>query len=157
MSKINVGIADTTFARVDMGRMAINEIENTTSNVKIIRYTVPGMKDLPVACKILFDQHECEMCLALGMPGPDDKDKVCAHEASQGIIMCQLMTGKHIIECFVHEDEANTPEDLIKVCDNRAREHAQNVLKLLFEKDWLNKNAGLGLRQGYPDVGPIKP
>ena len=157
MSKINVGIVDTTFARIDMGRMAINEIENTTSNVKIIRYTVPGMKDLPVACKILFDQHECEMCLALGMPGPDDKDKVCAHEASQGIIICQLMTGKHIIECFVHEDEANTPEELIKVCDNRAREHAQNVLKLLFEKDWLNKNAGLGLRQGYPDVGPIKP
>ncbi len=156
MSKITVGIVDTTFARVDMGRMAINEIENTTSNVNLIRYTVPGMKDLPVACKILFDQHECEMCLALGMPGPDDKDKVCAHEASQGIIMCQLMTGKHIIECFVHEDEAKTPDELIKVCDNRAREHAQNVLKLLFEKDWLNKNAGMGLRQGYPDVGPIK-
>ena len=157
MSKINIGIVDTTFARVDMGRMAIDEIENSTSKVKIIKYTVPGMKDLPVACKILFDQHECEMCLVLGMPGADDKDKVCAHEASQGIIICQLMTGKHIIECFVHEDEAKTPDELIKVCDNRAREHAQNVLKLLFEKDWLKKNAGMGLRQGYPDVGPIKP
>ena len=157
MSKINVGIADTTFARVDMGAMAINEIESTTSRMRLIRYTVPGMKDLPVACKILFDQHNCEMCLALGMPGSADIDKVCAHEASQGIIMCQLMTGKHIIECFVHEDEAETPEELIKVCDNRAREHAQNVLKLLFDKEWLEKNAGKGLRQGYPDPGPIKP
>ena len=157
MSKFNVGVADTTFARVDMGAMGINEIENTTSRIKLIRYTVPGMKDLPVACKILFDQYECEMCLALGMPGPAEKDKVCAHEASQGLIMCQLMTGKHIIECFVHEDEAETPEELIKVCDNRAREHDQNVIKLLFEKEWLERNAGKGLRQGYPDAGPIKP
>ena len=156
MSKINVGIADTTFARVDMGAMAIDEIENTTSRMRLIRYTVPGMKDLPVACKILFDQHNCEMCIALGMPGAAEIDKVCAHEASQGIIMCQLMTGKHIIECFVHEDEAETPEELIKVCDNRAREHAQNVIKLLFDKEWLEKNAGKGLRQGYPDAGPIK-
>ena len=152
-----MGVADTTFARVDMGAMAIDEIENTTSKINLIRYTVPGMKDLPVACKILFDQHDCEMCIALGMPGQDEKDKICAHEASQGIIMCQLMTGKHIIECFVHEDEAETPEELIQVCDNRAREHAQNVIKLLFEKDWLEKNAGKGLRQGYPDAGPIKP
>ncbi len=155
--KVNVGVADTTFARVDMGRMAINEIENTTSRVNIIRYTVPGMKDLPVACKILFDKYECEICLALGMPGPKEKDKTCAHEASQGIIMCQLMTNKHIMECFVHEDEAETPEELIKVCNNRAREHAQNLLKLLFEKEWLEKNAGKGLRQGFPDAGPIKP
>ena len=100
MSKINIGIADTTFARVDMGAMAIDEIENTTSRMRLIRYTVPGMKDLPVACKILFDQHNCEMCIALGMPGAAEIDKICAHEASQGIIMCQLMTGKHIIECL---------------------------------------------------------
>ena len=154
--KINIGIADTTFARVDMGRMAINEIEENTTKVNIIKYTVPGMKDLPVACKILFDKYECEICLALGMPGPEEKDKMCAHEASQGIIKCQLMTNKHIIECFVHEDEAETPEELIKICNNRAREHAQNVLKLLFEKEWLEKHAGMGLRQGFPDIGPVK-
>ena len=154
--KVNVGVADTTFARVDMGHMAIDEIENTTTKVNIIRYTVPGMKDLPVACKILFDKYDCDICLALGMPGPEELDKACAHEASQGIITCQLMTGKHIIECFIHEDEAETPEELIKICDNRAREHAQNVLKLLFEKDWFVKNAGMGLRQGFPDAGPIK-
>ena len=157
MTKINVGIADTTFARVNMGKRAINEIETTTSRVKLIRYTVPGMKDLPVACKILFDQYGCEICMAIGMPGSAEKDKICAHEASQGIMMCQLLTGKHIIECFVHEDEAETSEELINVCNNRARKHAQNVLKLLFEKEWFIENAGNGLRQGYPDVGPIKP
>jgi riboflavin synthase len=139
-----------------MGKMAINEIENNTTKVVIIRYTVPGMKDLPVACKILFDTYECQICLALGMPGPEEKDKMCAHEASQGIINCQLMTNKHIIECFVHEDEAQTPEELVKICDNRAREHAQNVLKLLFEREWLENHAGKGLRQGFPDVGTIK-
>ncbi len=154
--KINIGIADTTFARVDMGKMAINEIENTTTKVSIIRYTVPGMKDLPIACKLLFDKYNCEICIALGMPGLEEKDKICAHEASQGIIMCQLSIGKHIIECFVHEDEGNTPKELIEICENRARKHAQNVLKLLFEKEWFIKNAGMGLRQGYPDAGPIK-
>ena len=155
--KINVGIADTTFARVNMGKMVIDEIENTTSKINIIRYTVPGMKDLPVACKILFDNYDCEICMALGMPGPEDKDKICAHEASQGIIFCQLMTCKHIIECFVHEDEVDNSEDLIKVCDNRAREHAQNLIKILFEKSWFERNAGMGLRQGFPDAGPIRP
>ena len=153
---VNIGVADTTFARVDMGKIAINEIENTTTKTSIIRYTVPGMKDLPVACKILFEKFDCQICIALGMPGPEEKDKICAHEASQGIINCQLITGKHIIECFVHEDEGNTPKELIEICDNRAREHAQNVLKLLFDKEWLIKRAGMGLRQGHPDVGPIK-
>lgn len=157
MTKIKVGIVDTTFACVNMGEMAIDEIESSTTGVRLIRYTVPGMKDIPVACKILFEQQECEICLALGMPGPEEKDKMCAHEASQGIILCQLLIGKHIIECFVHEDEAETPEELIKICNNRAREHAQNVLKILFDKDWLANRAGKGLRQGHPDIGPIKP
>ncbi|MFX1274073.1 MAG: riboflavin synthase [Promethearchaeota archaeon] len=156
MSKKNIGIVDTTFARVDMAKMVIQEIENTTSKVNLIRYTVPGIKDLPVACKILFDNYECEMCIVLGMPGAAEKDKICAHEASQGIISCQLITGKHIIECFVHEDEGETPEEVIEICDNRARKHAQNVLRLLFDNIWLQKHAGCGLRQGFPDVGPIK-
>ncbi len=155
MSKVNIGVVDTTFARVDMGKIVIQEIENTTSKVNIIRYTVPGMKDLPIACKILFDEHKCEICIALGMPGPAEKDKICAHEASQGLIICQLMKGKHIIECFVHEDEGETPEHLIEICDDRARKHGQNLLRLLFDKMWLQKHAGCGLRQGFPDAGPI--
>ena len=50
---IKVGIADTTFARVDMASAAIKRLNELTSKIKIIRYTVPGMKDLPVACKKL--------------------------------------------------------------------------------------------------------
>jgi len=157
LSKINVGIADTTFARIDMGKIVIQEIENTTSKVNLIRYTVPGIKDLPIACKILFDKNECEICIALGMPGPTEKDKSCAHEASQGLIICQLISGKHVIECFVHEDEGETQEQLLEICDNRTRKHAQNMLRLIFDKLWLQKHAGCGLRQGFQDVGPIRP
>ena len=126
------------------------------SNIKILRYTVPGIKDLPIASKKLLDEYECEMVMAIGMPGPEPIDKQCAHEASTGLINVQLMTGKHIIECFVHEDEAENPGELYKICENRAREHAQNVIRLLFDKEWFIKHAGMGLRQGHPDAGPIK-
>lgn len=156
MAKIKVGIADTTFARVNMGAMAINEIEQSMSKIEIIRYTVPGVKDLPIASKKLLDEYECEIVMAIGMPGPEPIDKQCAHEASTGLINLQLMTGKHIIECFVHEDEADTSDELYKICENRAREHAQNVIRLLFDREWFIKHAGMGLRQGLPDVGPIK-
>jgi len=43
-----VGIADTTFARYNMGAAAIDELQRHAS-LKIERYTVPGIKDLPVA------------------------------------------------------------------------------------------------------------
>ena len=102
-----IGIADTTFARVDMAKIAINELESNISGYKIIRYTVPGIKDLPVACKKLFDEKECDIILALGMPGPKSIDKQCAHEASLGLINAQLLCNRHIIEVFVHENEAN--------------------------------------------------
>jgi riboflavin synthase len=49
-----IGIADTTFARVDMGAQAINELKSMGTGFKVVRYTVPGIKDLPVACKKLF-------------------------------------------------------------------------------------------------------
>ena len=44
-----IGIADTTFARYDMGKSAIDELKSNKAGYKIIRYTVPGIKDLPVA------------------------------------------------------------------------------------------------------------
>ncbi|HZD44049.1 MAG TPA: 6,7-dimethyl-8-ribityllumazine synthase, partial [Methanomicrobiales archaeon] len=49
---MKVGVADTTFARVNMGKIAIDELKRHAS-LTIERYTVPGMKDLPVACKKL--------------------------------------------------------------------------------------------------------
>jgi riboflavin synthase len=150
-----VGIADTTFARFDMGKAAIDELKKNCS-ARIQRYTVPGIKDLPVACKKLFEEQGCDIVMALGMPGSKPVDKTCAHEASMGIIICQLMTNKHIIEVFVHEDEAPNERELAVLMEKRAREHALNVVKLLFKPAILEKEAGTGQRQGYEDVGPAR-
>ena len=151
-----IGIADTTFARYDMGNSAIDELKSNKTGLKIIRYTVPGIKDLPVACKKLFEEKNCDIVLALGMPGSKPIDKQCAHEASTGIIQVQLLCNKHILEVFVHEDEAEDEKELAYLADNRAREHALNALDLLFKPENLLKNAGRGLREGYEDAGPLR-
>jgi riboflavin synthase len=150
-----IGVADTTFARVDMGSFAIDELKKTGTGFRVERYTVPGVKDLPVAAKILFDARECDIVIALGMPGANDIDKVCAHEASTGLIHVQLMANKHVIEVFVHEDEAKNAKELAWLAERRSREHAVNAYDLLFRPERLSKNAGKGLRQGFEDVGPI--
>ena len=150
-----IGIVDTTFSRVDMGSAAINELKNTGTGFKIERYTVPGVKDLPVACKKLFEQKNCDIVMALGMPGPKEMDKVCAHEASTGLIQVQILTNKHIIEVFVHMDEAADDKELLQLAEARAREHAINTYDLLFRPDRLTKQAGTGQRQGFEDAGGI--
>jgi len=150
-----IGIVDTTFARWNMGASAIDELEHTGTGFRIIRRTVPGMKDLPVACKKMIEEEQCNIVMALGMPGPMEKDKMCAHEASTGIIRAQLMTNTHIIEVFVHEDEANNDKELAVLADKRAREHAVNVYDLLFRPEHLVKMAGTGQRQGFEDKGPV--
>ena len=150
-----IGIADTTFARVNMGRIAIDEIKSKITNYKLFRYTVPGIKDLPIACKKLFDNDKCDIVMALGMPGPKTIDKQCAHESSIGLINTQLLCNKHIIEVFIHEDEAKNEKELSWLVDNRVREHVQNVIDLLFYPDKLIKNAGKGLREGFEDAGSL--
>jgi riboflavin synthase len=150
-----IGIADTTFARFDMGSAAIDELKRTGTGFRIVRTTVPGIKDLPVACKRLIENDGCDIVIALGMPGPKEKDKVCAHEASTGLITAQLMTDHHIIEVFVHEDEADDPKTLAWLMDRRAREHAVNAYRLLFDPASLTRVAGKGLRQGFEDAGPL--
>ncbi|MDI6720059.1 MAG: riboflavin synthase [Methanomicrobiales archaeon] len=152
---MKIGVADTTFARVNMGRIAIDELKRHAS-LSIERYTVPGIKDLPVACKILLEERGCDLAMALGMPGPAEKDRMCAHEASQGLIRAQLMTNKHIIEVFVHEDEARDERELAWLAEQRTREHAVNAVKLLLYPRDLEKEAGTGQRQGFPDVGPAR-
>ena len=151
-----IGIADTTFARYDMASAAIDELQSLATGFKIIRYTVPGIKDLPVACKKLFDEHTCDIAIALGMPGPKPIDKQCAHEASTGLIHAQLLCNKHIIEVFVHEDEVQTDKDLAWLADRRAREHARNAIDLLFHPEALIKLAGKGLREGFEDAGSVR-
>ncbi len=153
---MKIGIADTTFARYDMAGEAIDEIKKQAAGVKIVRYTVPGVKDLPVACKKLLEEQGCAAAMAFGMPGKEEIDKVCAHEASQGLIQAQLMTNKHIIEVFVHEDEAENEKKLAVLCKNRAREHARNLVNLILYPDRLTRKAGTGQREGAPDAGPIK-
>ena len=151
-----IGVADTTFARFDMGGAAIDELHSNRTGFKIERYTVPGIKDLPVACKKLFDEKKCDIVIALGMPGAKLIDKQCAHEASAGLINTQILCSKHIIEVFVHEDEAENEKELAWLADRRAREHAINALDLLFKPENLVKNAGKGLREGFKDAGPLK-
>jgi len=152
---MKVGVADTTFSRVNMGAIAIDELKKHAS-VAIERVTVPGVKDLPVACKKLIEERRCDIVMALGMPGGKDKDKLCAHEASQGLIMCQLMTNRHIIEVFVHEDEAKDDAELAWLAEQRTREHAENAVKLVLHPEALTKDAGSGQRQGFPDAGPAR-
>ena len=148
-----IGVADTTFARVDMGGFAIDELKETGTGFKVERYTVPGVKDLPVAAKRLLEERECDIVIALGMPGAQEIDKMCAHEASTGLIQVQLLTNKHVIEVFVHEDEAKDEKELAWLAERRAREHAVNAYDLIFRPERLTKNAGKGLRQGFEDVG----
>jgi riboflavin synthase len=149
-----IGIADTTFARVDMATHAIDELKATGTGFVIERYTVPGVKDLPVACKKLIEERDCDLVMALGMPGAEAIDKMCAHEASSGLIQVQIATNVHIIEVFVHVDEAGDDRELAWLTERRTREHAVNAYDLLFRPERLTRAAGTGQRQGFEDAGP---
>jgi len=150
-----VGVVDTTFSRVNMGSIAIDELKKHAS-LTIERVTVPGIKDIPVACKKLIEERKCSIVMALGMPGGKEKDRLCAHEASQGLILCQLMTNTHIIEVFVHEDEAADDRELAWLAEQRTREHAGNAISLILYPKDLEKQAGTGQRQGFRDAGPAR-
>jgi riboflavin synthase len=155
MAKVRIGVADTTFARVDMAKFAIEEIKNN-SDAEVVRYTVPGFKDLPVACKKLIEEDKCKIVIALGMAGHMPIDGQCAHEASLGLQQVQLMTNTHIIEVFVHTNEAKSDRELFGIAKNRASKHALNALALLKGKTELTKHSGTGKRQGKDDEGPVK-
>lgn len=150
-------VVDTTFSTVNMGAIAVRTLrELGIPDARIHRTTVPGFKDLAVACKILLDRG-CGVAIACGMPGPEPIDKQCAHEASLSLGQAQLMAGKHILEVFVHMDEAGADAELMAVCDNRVAEHAVNAYWLAEQPDELLRRAGTGQRQGFADVGPAKP
>jgi len=154
---MKLGIADTMFSRVDMFEIAKKAIEDSQlPDIKIERYTVPGVKDLPVACKKLLEKHNCDMCMALGMPGDKAIDKTCAHEASNGLIQAQLLTNKHIIEVFVHLDEGKDNKDLLEITRNRTYDHTLNAIQLLKGKEKLSMFAGQGIRQGKESVGLLR-
>jgi len=153
-----IGVVDTMFARYDMGAEALDELSQCPGHgtrFTTIRRTVPGFKDLAVAAKKLIEEDGCRIVVALGMPGREKVDKVCAHEASTGIMTAQLMTNTPILEVFVHEDEADDPAVLARVFEDRSRKHARNAYWMLFEPEQLTRRAGTGVRQGLDDAGPL--
>ncbi len=151
---MKIGIVDTTFARVNMGAIAIDELRKSYPKVEYARRTVPGIKDLPVECKRILDEGY-DICMALGMVGGAPIDTQCAHEASIGIQHVKLLTNKHVIEVFVHENEAWSGEEFVEICQNRIRKHVHNAVKIIQDPDHLTHQAGRGLRQGKEDEGPV--
>jgi len=152
-----IGVADTTFARVDLAGYAVRALQARGTGFKIARRTVPGIKDLPVACRQLFVDEHVDLCLALGMPGRAEYDKTCAHEASLGLLFTGVLEAKPIVECFVFEGEAADDKELATLARRRAEEHALNAYALLFRPRDLARRAGEGLRQGFRDAGPVRP
>jgi len=157
MKKVKIGIVDTMFARVDMASFAINEIGKKFPGTKIVRSTVPGIKDLAIGCVLLDKKEKPDILMALGMVGGADIDRQCGHEASLGIQMAKLQMKKHIVEVFVHEFEGKDEADLYSIFENRTRKHAVNAVLLAANPSELSKHAGQGVRQGRQDAGPIKP
>ncbi len=146
-----VAVIDTTFARVDMAKVVIETIIRLVPSVKIKRYTVPGIKDIPVAAKKLLDEG-CDAAIALGWVGATQNDKFSYLAYSIGLQMVQILTSKHVIDVTVHEDEEG---DLKKIALDRARKHAENLVALLRGPTELTPYAGKGKRQGREDVGPL--
>ncbi len=150
---MRIGVADTTFARIDMGAVALDVLRE--KNVSFERYTVPGFKDLPVAAKKLIEEHSCDIVLALGWVGKEDIDERCAQEANIGLIHAELMTNRHILKVFVHERESADEKKLVDIARDRIVKHTLNALALMKGKEELAPFAGQGKRQGGKDAGTI--
>ena len=150
---MRVGVADTTFSRVDMGLLAVETLLKEGINVEIERYTVPGCKDLAVASKKLVEEFSCDIVLALGWVGKEEIDERCAHEANLGLIQAELLTNTHILKVFVHEREEKDEKKLLALARDRVVKHTLNALALFKGKTELMKFAGKGRRQGGKDVG----
>jgi riboflavin synthase len=153
-----IGVVDTMFARVDMGGEAVGELEGCEgygTKFELLYRTVPGFKDLGVECKRMIELDGCAIVIAIGMAGGAPIDQVCAHEASQAIMLAQLLTNTHVLEVFVHENESNDVEELAEICRQRARKHARNAYWLLYDPEQLSRRAGQGIRQGAGDAGPL--
>jgi len=156
MKKCKIGIVDTMFARADMASFAIDEIDKKFPGTKIVRSTVPGIKDLAIGCVLLDKKEKCDIYLALGMVGGAPIDTQCAHEASIGVQMAKMQLKKHIVEVFVFAHEAKDERDLYAIFEDRTRKHAVNAVLLATAPKELQKLAGKGKRQGRQDAGEIR-
>jgi len=149
-------IVDTTFARVDMAKHAIEVLKNLMPDALIIRRTVPGLKDIAIEIKRLMELEECDAGMVFGWVGRELVDKISYAAYSLAIQLVQIMINKHIIDVTVHEDEAVDEHELYRIAIDRAKKHAENLYYLLRRPEILVSYAGTGRRQGYPDVGPIE-
>src|SRR5579864_4245534 len=155
-----IGVVDTMFARMDMGGVVMETLAAKPDfgrRFDLVRRTVPGFKNLAVEAQRLIQTHGCAIVVVLGMPGPEAIDRLCAHEASLGILAAQLATSTHILDVFVHEDEGEGDEArLAAICSDRCAKHALNAYDMLFQPQALVARAGQGIRQGAPDKGPLE-
>ncbi len=172
---VRYGIVDTTFSRVDMGKVALETLVPLAKGADIRRMVVPGVKDLTAATRKLLDDG-CDLVIACGMVGAEDIDKVCGHESSMGLMWLRAQFGRPILEVFIHMDEPfehdklgkvvrrpETPEEIARyerelkhLSIERTREHAINAYHMLYAPAELEKLAGTGQRQGYEDAGPVR-
>jgi len=150
-----VGVIDTTFSRVDMGSVAEEVLREELPDYRVVRYTVPGIKDLPGAARRLIDMG-CDGVITLGWVGATQVDKYSYIAMSVGLVMLSVLTGKVVVDVTVHEDETEDPRELREIAVNRARAHAENLVKLLTGGlEALRPLAGQGVRQGRSSVGPL--
>jgi riboflavin synthase len=154
-----IGVVDTMFARIDMGAIVMETLAAKPDRGRafdLVRRTVPGFKNLAVEAQRLIQTHGCGIVIALGMPGPEPIDQLCAHEACLGIMAAQLATSTHILDVFVHATEAiGDDQRLAAICRDRCEKHALNAYDMLFAPQTLIARAGQGVRQGGVDAGAI--
>lgn len=150
-----IGVVDTTFARVNMGEVALDALAKEAPEAFVARVTVPGVKDLPAAARRFLDDG-FHAVVACGWVGPETIDKTCGHEASLGLMQLRVLFGRPVLEVFVHEDEAKDAKTLVHVARERTREHALNAAWLLYDPERLVEMAGTGQRQGFEDAGPME-
>ncbi len=139
-----------------MAKYAIDVIRNLMPDAQIFRRTVPGVKDIPVEIKRMFVEYDCDAGMVFGWIGRSLVDKITYAIYSLALQLVQLELGKHIIDVTVHEDEADDERKLKEIAIDRAIKHAENLYYLLRSPETLSRYAGMGKRQGYPDVGPIE-
>ncbi|KUO93763.1 MAG: riboflavin synthase, partial [Vulcanisaeta sp. CIS_19] len=111
---LRVGIVDTTFARVDMAKYAIEELRNNEPSIIIERLTVPGFKNTPWAAKQLINRG-VDAVMVFGWIGPSLTDKITYAVASMGLVLLQIEYDKPIIDVTVHEDEASDEKELFNI------------------------------------------
>ena len=56
---------------------------------------------------------------------------------------------------FKNLNDVSSPVELAKLAENRAREHAQNLIKMMYHRKAMRKEAGMGMREGKEDAGPL--